>query len=114
MDVKMEINIIKSGLKDIQPFRVLFLQENKFQFVHDKCHHYGWADDWLFTIGGLNVGYGSAWGKDEREDRDTIFEFYIIPAWRKLSSRIFSQFYTVTLLKSGFGVCGCILIAAIR
>jgi hypothetical protein len=94
MDVKTEINIIKSGMEDIRLFRILFLQENNFQFVHDKCHLYGWADTWLFTIGGVNVGYGSIWGKDQRQDRDTIFEFYVIPAWRKFSNRIFFQFYT--------------------
>jgi len=38
------------------------------------------------------IGYGSVWGKDKREDRDTIFEFYLIEPFRKFASAVFPKF----------------------
>ena len=92
----MQIKIVKTGLEEVQPFRVLFLHENNFQFVHDKCHLYGWADTYLFQVDGTKVGYGSVWGQSKREDRDAIFEFYIIKPFRKFSNFIFPEFLSVS------------------
>jgi len=91
----MEIEIIKTSLEEINPFRVLFLQENNFQFVCDKCHYYGWADTYLFKINGTKVGYGSVWGTHNRQDRDSIFEFYLLQPFRKAADLVFPQFYNV-------------------
>jgi RimJ/RimL family protein N-acetyltransferase len=92
----MEISIIKSGLAQIQFLRDVFLFENNFQFVHNKCHLYGWADNYVFTIDSTTVGYGAVWGKDRREDRDTIFEFYTIKSFRKYSNQVFEKFIAVS------------------
>lgn len=92
----LPIDIVKTNLETIQAFRVMFLHENNFQFVCDKCHYYGWADDWMFTINGTIIGYGSVWGTDDRKARDTIFEFYLLPPYRNLASRVFSQFIETT------------------
>jgi hypothetical protein len=89
----MEIKISKSALEEIQPFRVLFLQENNFQFIYNKCHSYGWADTYAFFIDDTKVGYGAVWGKDKREDRDAIFEFYIINPYRKFANAVFPKFH---------------------
>ncbi len=96
----MEIIVTHTNLEAIAPLRALFLQENNFQFIYDKCHRHGWADVWLFEIDGNAIGYGSVWGKDKREDRDTIFEYYLLPEYRKLSNIIFPQFYEIA--KVGF------------
>jgi GNAT superfamily N-acetyltransferase len=45
---------------------------------------------------GLKIGYGSVWGTDKREDRDTIFEFYVLRPYRKFSSLIFPEFLKVS------------------
>lgn len=63
----MEIKIIKSELEEIQSLRVLFLQENNFQFIYNKCHTYGWADTYSFLIDDTKVGYGAVWGKDKEK-----------------------------------------------
>src|SRR5687768_3199135 len=89
----MEIEIIKTNLEEIKAFRVLFLQENNFQFICDKCHYYGWADTYLFTINGTKAGYGSVWGTNKREDRDAIFEFYLLKPFRKMAELVFPQFH---------------------
>ena len=41
----------------------------------------------------LFVYDGSVWGKDKREDRDAIFEFYIIKPFKKFASFIFTRFH---------------------
>ncbi|OQP65679.1 GNAT family N-acetyltransferase [Niastella populi] len=92
----MQLQIIKTTSADIKDFRKLFLHENNFQFVFDKCHYYGWADAYIFMADGTTIGYGAVWGTDKREDRDTIFEFYLLPPYRKHNSSIFHQFITAS------------------
>jgi GNAT superfamily N-acetyltransferase len=90
------MQITKTSSQDIADLRKLFLHENNFQFIYDKCHYYGWADAWLFTDKEIKIGYGAVWGTDKREDRDSIFEFYLLPPWRKFSSIIFQQLIAET------------------
>ncbi len=92
----MEIEIIKTSMEEIKAFRVLFLQENNFQFVCDKCHYYGWADTYLFMINGKKAGYGSVWGTHKREDRDAIFEFYLLKPFRNAADLVFPQFHEIS------------------
>ena len=72
----MEFNIEKTSLTKVESLRDLFLSENTFQFIYNKCHAAGWADVYLISKNEQQVGYGSVWGKDKREDRDTISEFF--------------------------------------
>jgi RimJ/RimL family protein N-acetyltransferase len=92
----MQIKVIKVELEEIQAFRILFLKENDFQFIFNKCHNYGWADTYLFIIDGIRVGYGAVWGQSKREDRDAIFEFYVIRPFRNFSNFIFPEFHSVS------------------
>jgi RimJ/RimL family protein N-acetyltransferase len=91
-----QLTVTKTNLKDIEPFRTSFLQENNFQFTYNKCHQYGWADTWLFEVNGVRAGYGAIWGQSKREDRDAIFEFYLIKPYRKLATAIFEKFISVS------------------
>jgi GNAT superfamily N-acetyltransferase len=86
------MEVAKTTLSTIAHFRKQFLEENNIQFIYDKCHRYGWADTYLFIINSEQVGYGSVWGKNEREDRDAIFEFYLIKNWRHLAEQFFIEF----------------------
>jgi RimJ/RimL family protein N-acetyltransferase len=92
----MEIKVIKVELEEIRDFRILFLRENDFQFIFNKCHDYGWADTYLFVMDGIRVGYGAVWGQSKREDRDAIFEFYIIKPFSNFSNFIFTEFHTAS------------------
>src|ERR1700730_3034193 len=87
----MTLSALKAELKDIQSLRALFLQENNFQVRYNACHERGWSDSYLISIDGANIGYGSVKGKDDLTKREAIFEFYIIPAWRKNTSAIFEK-----------------------
>ncbi len=93
----MKVQVERTPLSDIQDLRNLSLHENAFQFVHDKCHGAGWADTYQFSVGHEKIGYGSVWGKDDRNARDTIFEFYLLRPYRQLASFIFPEFRRVSL-----------------
>jgi len=92
----MEAEVHKVPLHEIQDLRDLSLRENTFQFVHDKCHGAGWADTYVFAMGKDTVGYGSVWGKDDRQARDTIFEFYLLRSYRKFANIIFPKFRIIS------------------
>lgn len=91
-----EINITKVPLSDISHFRKQFLHDNNFQFIYNKCHDYGWADTYLITVDDLQIGYGAVWGSDERQARDSIFEYYVIPPYHPLGAKIFPLLIAAT------------------
>ena len=85
----MEIEVTKCTLDEVKALRILFLHENHFQFVHDKCHYYGWADTYVFRVDGVRAGYGSVWGRAKRDDRDAIFEFFVLKNYRNYSDTLY-------------------------
>jgi GNAT superfamily N-acetyltransferase len=86
----MTATTVKANLKDILALRGLFLQETNFQIRYNACHERGWTDSYLLSIDGVDVGYGAIKGQ-ERNDRDTIFEFYVIPPFRKFAGPLFRE-----------------------
>jgi len=87
----MKIHTIKTELPSILRFRKMFLQENNFQIRYDACHARNWSDSYLVFVDGKEVGYGSVKGKRELSDRDAIFEFYVLPAYKNKASQIFTN-----------------------
>jgi GNAT superfamily N-acetyltransferase len=85
----MALDVTKASLKDILHLRILFLQENNFQIRYNACHERGWTDSYVITCNEEKIGYGSIKGNKNLSDRDTVFEFYVIPSFRKLSSAAF-------------------------
>jgi GNAT superfamily N-acetyltransferase len=98
----MTATAAKANLKDILALRALFLQETNFQIRYNAVHERGWSDSYLLRIDGASVGYGSIKGQ-EREARDTVFEFYIVPPFRKFASGLFREL----LLASGVRLIEC-------
>ena len=88
----MEINILPSPLEPLRDLRTQFLHELNQQFICDKCHRYGWADTYLFMVDGVAAGYGSIWGTNRRQDRDAVFEFYLLPPYRRFAHEVFTAF----------------------
>ncbi len=86
----MIVKAVKAKLEDIQSLRALFLQESNFQVRYNACHERGWTDSYLLTLDGAEAGYGSIKGQ-EIEGRDTVFEFYLVPALRKVSRPAFAE-----------------------
>ncbi len=94
----MQLKAHKTDLRSIQPLRNLFLQETNFQIRYHACHERGWSDSYLLTVDEEEIGYGSIKGQ-KIPDRDTIFEFYLIPPFRKLASRIFRELIAASRAK---------------
>jgi GNAT superfamily N-acetyltransferase len=86
----MTPKVIKTGLTQILPLRKLFLQENNFQIRYNACHERGLTDSYIFRYKEDIIGYGAVKGNENITDRDTIFEFYIIPSFRNIASPAFS------------------------
>jgi len=80
----------KVDFSRIQPLRELFLREANFQVRYNACHERGWSDSYLLSVGGTEVGYGSVKG-DKPTDRDRVFEFYVIPPFRRQASFLFRE-----------------------
>jgi hypothetical protein len=81
---------VKAKLEDIQGLRALFLQETNFQIRYNAYHERGWTDSYLLKMDDVEVGYGSIKGQ-EIAARDTIFEFYVVPLFRRWSSQAFRE-----------------------
>jgi GNAT superfamily N-acetyltransferase len=87
----VSLTLIKTDAKEIVYLRNLFLQENNFQIRYNACHERGWTDSYLIVYNNEKIGYGSVKGNESINDRDTVFEFYLTPSFRNLSSIAFVE-----------------------
>lgn len=87
----MTLDVTKTSLKEILYLRDLFLQEINFQIRYNACHERGWTDSYIVMYNTEKIGYGSIKGNENISDRDTVFEFYLIPSFRSLSSIVFLE-----------------------
>jgi len=99
----MTLHAIKTNLQDILPLRNLFLQENNFQIRYNAQHERRWTDSYIITHNEEKIGYGSISGKEKITDRDSIFEFYIIPTFRNLAPLAFLELLYTS--KAPFIIC---------
>lgn len=67
----------------------MFLQENNFLIRYNACHERNWSDSYIIMAGRCPVGYGSVKGRNRLIDRDAVFEFYALPAYRNATSELF-------------------------
>jgi GNAT superfamily N-acetyltransferase len=86
----MDFEAAKVPLESIESLRALYLQETNFQIRYNARHERAWTDSYLLKSGDTEVGYGSLAGQ-EIKDRDTIFEFYVLPHFRKYASALFGK-----------------------
>ena len=91
----MELRAVRTSLKEIQTFRLLYLQEINAEVRYNACHERGWTDSYLLTANGLPVGYGSVKGQ-EIKGRDTVFELYMIPPFRSWANELFEALLGVS------------------
>jgi GNAT superfamily N-acetyltransferase len=87
----MTFKATRTQLKEILSLRSLFLQENNFQIRYNACHERGWTDSYLLTYDEKKIGYGSVKGNENLGDRDTVFEFYVVPSFRNKASLVFLE-----------------------
>lgn len=91
----MTMSAERADLGDLQALRALYLQELNTLIRYNAWHEAGWTDSYLLTIDGARVGYGSVKGQ-QRADRDTVFEFFVVPSFRKMSRELFLELIDVS------------------
>ena len=91
----LTITAARAELRDILPLRQLLLQENNFQIRYDAYHARGWTDSYLLRADDSVAGYGAIKGQ-ERESRDTVFEYFILRPFRKNASTMFRQLLSIS------------------
>jgi hypothetical protein len=84
----MKIAAERTTLEAILPLRKLFLQEANHQIRYNARHERGWSDSCILAADGSRVGYGSIMVR-EIPDRDTVFEYFVVPPFRKYASTLF-------------------------
>ena len=94
----MHFKATKVSLKEILPYRDLYLQEMNRQIRYNACHERGWSDSYLLYADEAVIGYGSIKGQ-EIVDRDTVFEFYLLPLHQHLATRVFSVLLEASVAK---------------
>ena len=55
-------------------------------------HERGWADTYLIHNAGSAIGYLSVFGSEDRAERDSIFEYYLLPDFRRSFYEIIKDF----------------------
>lgn len=88
----MQVSVIKTERQQILYLRSLFLQENNFQIRYNATHERGWTDSYIIQYGKETIGYAAMKGLENIVDRDTIFEFYLVPPFRHMASHCFNVF----------------------
>lgn len=86
----MAIDVNRVELETILPLRALFLAEANHQIRYNARHERGWTDSYQLRIDDDLVGYGSVTGR-EIPDRDTVFEFFVLPQFRQRAGDLFRQ-----------------------
>ena len=90
------MKITKTTYKEIHPLRQQYLAETNCQIRYNACHFQNWADEYALWLDGQKVGYGSVKGRNELAGRDAIFEFYVLPPFRKYASPLFQELIKVS------------------
>lgn len=79
-----------SSAAAVRPLRVRYRQEMNGQIVHDSVHsREGWTRTYTCTVDGAVAGFGSVAIAGPWTDRPTLFECYVLPAYRGRAFEVF-------------------------
>lgn len=78
-----EISASAIGLEGIRRWRDMYRLEMACQITHDSIHDRpGWTREYLLSVGGTAVGYGSVAVAGPWTGQPTAYEFYVVPTFR--------------------------------
>jgi L-amino acid N-acyltransferase YncA len=95
----VSIKIQKTEFKNIAHLRDLYLQESNFQVRYNAYHARGWADYYVVQVGEEQIGYAAVKGLEERNDKNSVFEFYLIPSYLQRAAAFFAAFLSQSKVK---------------
>lgn len=87
----MSFHIEKTALATILELREHYLQEMNAQIRYNARHERNWTDSYQIRHGDQTIGYASVMGADRIEERDCLFEFFVITGYRNQQANIFQQ-----------------------
>ncbi|HEX4913292.1 MAG TPA: GNAT family N-acetyltransferase, partial [Vicinamibacterales bacterium] len=81
--------------------RNVYRQEMNCQIVHDSIHRRaGWTTTYLLVVDDTNAGFGSVAIGGPWTGIPTIFEFYVLPAYRGCAFQLFEAFLAACRARS--------------
>jgi GNAT superfamily N-acetyltransferase len=88
------LSIAPCRFRKIEAVRALFLQELNAQVRYDAAHFRRGTAWYVVRYEGRAIGYGSV--KDTHESPGTVFEFYLVPAFRARAQDVLRQLVDVS------------------
>ncbi|MFN8341344.1 MAG: GNAT family N-acetyltransferase [Cyclobacteriaceae bacterium] len=85
------LTIHRVGHEPIAALRVAFLSEHPVQIRYEACHLRSKVDYYLMHWGGAVAGYACLKGFATATDRDSLFEWYVLPPFRAQSTHFFRE-----------------------
>lgn len=88
----MKIDVVPVEFKGIESLRDLYRQEMNCQIVHDSnpskkdC-----SQSYRISVNARLVGYGCVWIGSNWMEKDTIFEFFLLPIYRTFAFELFQE-----------------------
>lgn len=83
------IDVTRAALEQLQPLRDQYGAAMNAQIVHDSWHRRGRTALWRLSEGQGTLGY-LALGWHSGEPKDTVKEFYVVPAARQRAEELFA------------------------
>lgn len=78
-------------LSEIAAMREVYRTAMNCQIIHDSIHgRPGWTREWLLTADGEPAGYGSLAVAGPWRESPTVYEFFVLPAYRLGSFQLFT------------------------
>src|SRR5271168_471295 len=82
-------------LREIEGLRDMYRHEMNCQIIHDSIHaRPGWTHEYLLTEGGARVGYGSVAVAGPWQTQPTVYEYFVLPQYRRRLFDLFIAFLT--------------------
>ena len=89
----MTISVRHVELPDIASLRDAFRAEMNCQIVHDSIHvRPGWTREFLLADGDSAIGYGSVAVEGQWQNRQTVYDIYVMPEQRSRAFPLFEAF----------------------
>jgi GNAT superfamily N-acetyltransferase len=95
-----DIGVARSSGDSIAVWRELYRSEMNCQIIHDSLHYRrGWTDEYLLSIAGTPVGYGSVAVAGPWTGQPAAYELYVVPEHR---------LRLLDLCRAFLGTCGAV------
>jgi len=80
---RAQISASATNLEGIRLWRDMYRLEMSCQIIHDSIHErHGWTQEYLLSVAGTAVGYGSVAVGGPWTGTPTAYEFYVVPNHR--------------------------------